>query len=125
MPVVVGVADPAGSAAGGPARAAAGRGCLPAGRSLHVVQAEGVLHPVELRRSRIATGLDHIEAARQALPRPTYSIAGETDLQELAALIRSATLLLTCDTGPLHIATALGAPTLSLWGRPIQRSTAP
>ena len=58
----------------------------------------------------------YIEAARQALPRPTYSIAGETDLLELAALIRSATLLLTCDTGPLHIATALGAPTLSLWG---------
>ena len=58
----------------------------------------------------------YIETARQALPRPTYSIAGETDLLELAALIRSATLLLTCDTGPLHIATALGAPTLSLWG---------
>lgn len=58
----------------------------------------------------------YIEAARHELPQPTTSIAGETTLLELAALIRSATLLLTCDTGPLHIATALGAPTLSLWG---------
>ena len=43
-------------------------------------------------------------------------IAGETSLRELAALIKSANLLLTCDTGPLYLAEAVGTPTFSLWG---------
>ena len=43
-------------------------------------------------------------------------IAGETTLRELAALIKSATLFLTCDTGPLYLAEAVGTPTFSLWG---------
>lgn len=44
------------------------------------------------------------------------SIAGETSLLETAALMREATLLFSPDTGPLHIAAAVGLPTLSLWG---------
>ena len=43
-------------------------------------------------------------------------IAGETSLRELAALIKSASMLLTCDTGPLYLAEAVGTPTFSLWG---------
>ena len=35
---------------------------------------------------------------------------------ELAALFKKGTLLLTCDTGPLYIAEAVGLKTLSLWG---------
>lgn len=59
---------------------------------------------------------EYIERAQAGINRPTLSIAGETSLTELAALIASATLLLTADTGPLHIADAVGARTLSLWG---------
>ena len=44
------------------------------------------------------------------------SVAGETSLLETAALMKEATLLLCPDTGPLHIAAAVGLPTLSLWG---------
>ena len=44
------------------------------------------------------------------------SVAGETSLLETAALMKAATLLLCPDTGPLHIAAAVGLPTLSLWG---------
>lgn len=44
------------------------------------------------------------------------SIAGETSLLETAALMKEATLLLCPDTGPLHLAAAVGLPTLSLWG---------
>ena len=61
----------------------------------------------------------YIETARQVLgpvPNTVVSIAGETSLLELAALFRSATLLLTGDTGPLYIAEGVGLPTLSLWG---------
>ena len=57
-----------------------------------------------------------IEQTRKYINRPTLSIAGETSLTELAALLRSANLLLTGDTGPLYIAEAVGTPTLSLWG---------
>ena len=59
-----------------------------------------------------------IEEAQRAMggARPSLSIAGETDLLELAALMKSAALLLTGDTGPLYIAEAVGTPTLSLWG---------
>jgi len=43
-------------------------------------------------------------------------IAPETDLKRLAALIKRCRLLITGDTGPLHIAAALGVPTVSLFG---------
>ena len=63
----------------------------------------------------------YIEEARQALKanhpgRASLSIAGETTLLELAALLKSADLLFTGDTGPLYIAEAVGTKTLSLWG---------
>lgn len=63
----------------------------------------------------------YIEEARQTLAekkpdRKTLSIAGETSLTELAALLKSSALLFTGDTGPLYIAEAVGTKTLSLWG---------
>ena len=58
----------------------------------------------------------YIQKAQALLPRPSLSIAGQTSLLELAALLKSADLLLACDTGPLHIADAVGCKTLSLWG---------
>ncbi|SHK61073.1 3-deoxy-D-manno-octulosonic-acid transferase [Selenomonas ruminantium] len=57
-----------------------------------------------------------ITTAQKQMNRPSLSIAGETSLMELAALLKSADLLLSCDTGPLHIADAVGCRTLSLWG---------
>ena len=55
-------------------------------------------------------------AIRQSVSRPLTDITGQTSLLELAALIAKADLLLTGDTGALHMATALKVPTLSLWG---------
>lgn len=43
-------------------------------------------------------------------------IAPETTLKQLMALINRCRLLITGDTGPLHIAAALGVPTVSLFG---------
>jgi len=43
-------------------------------------------------------------------------IAPETDLKQLTVLIKRCRLLVTGDTGPLHIAAALGVPTVSLFG---------
>jgi len=57
-----------------------------------------------------------IKEAQAKMNRPSLSIAGQTSLLELAALLKTADLLLSCDTGPLHIADAIGCKTLSLWG---------
>ena len=43
-------------------------------------------------------------------------LAPPTDLHELAALLRRAALVVANDTGPLHLAAALGAPSLGLFG---------
>lgn len=53
------------------------------------------------------------------------SLAGRLDLRTLRGLIAGLRLLITNDTGPLHIAVALGTPTLSLFGATNSRGTGP
>jgi len=43
-------------------------------------------------------------------------LSGRTSLTELIALLGAAALLVTNDSGPLHLAAALGVPTVSLFG---------
>ncbi|TWT90000.1 Lipopolysaccharide heptosyltransferase 1 [Pseudobythopirellula maris] len=43
-------------------------------------------------------------------------VAPPTSLMELAALLRRASVVLSADTGPLHLATAVGAPAVGLYG---------
>ena len=43
-------------------------------------------------------------------------VGGHTDLGDLAALLSLCDLVITNDTGPMHLAGAVGAPTVSLWG---------
>jgi len=44
------------------------------------------------------------------------ALTGETDLAELVAVLSLVNLLVTNDTGPAHIASALGRPTLVIFG---------
>jgi heptosyltransferase I len=44
------------------------------------------------------------------------NLGGETTLSELAALIRRAAICLTNDSGPMHLAVALGRPVVSVFG---------
>jgi ADP-heptose:LPS heptosyltransferase len=44
------------------------------------------------------------------------SLAGETALSELAALISRAAICVTNDSGPMHLAVALGRPVVSVFG---------
>lgn len=51
------------------------------------------------------------------LPRArAFSLCGELSLSELAFVLGAARLLITVDTGVLHLASAIGAPTLALHG---------
>ncbi len=50
------------------------------------------------------------------MARPAEVLAGEASLGALGAILRRAKLVLGADSGPLHLATAVGAPTLRLYG---------
>jgi ADP-heptose:LPS heptosyltransferase len=55
-------------------------------------------------------------AAVAALAPGAANVAGETTLTELAALIRRARLVVSNDSGPMHLAVALGRPVVSVFG---------
>jgi heptosyltransferase-2 len=52
-------------------------------------------------------------AAKKAMP---LVLAGQTTLLELGAILRKCNLLVSGDTGPLHLATAVGTRVLGLFG---------
>ncbi|MGP7978299.1 MAG: lipopolysaccharide heptosyltransferase II [Desulfobaccales bacterium] len=52
----------------------------------------------------------------QRLEGPALNLAGRTSLAELAALLRQAALLVTPDTGAMHLAAALGTRVVALFG---------
>jgi lipopolysaccharide heptosyltransferase II len=72
------------------------------------------------REDRAAAG----EIARAAGV-PVVSHAGELTLRETAGLLASAELVISGDTGPLHMAVALGRPVVALFGAADPRRTAP
>jgi heptosyltransferase-2 len=55
------------------------------------------------------------EVSRQMRRQPVV-LTGHTDLSELVAILSQVDLLITNDTGPAHIASALGRPTLVIFG---------
>ena len=56
-----------------------------------------------------------IEQARRAMTTPSWSLGGRLDLGALAALIAGADLLVANNSGPVHIAAALGTPVVDLY----------
>jgi len=56
-----------------------------------------------------------IEEARRAMRHGSLSLAGALSLGELAALIEGADLLLANNSGPAHLAAALGTPVVDLY----------
>lgn len=67
------------------------------------------------------------ERASQAAGAGTIarSWVGSTSLLELAELARRARLFVSCDTGPMHLAAAVGAPVVALFGPADARRTGP
>ena len=77
----------------------------------------GGVGDVELA-GRIALGLQTQESAAR-------NLAGQTSLRELCALLKLCRLLLTNDTGPMHVAAALNTPVVALFGSTSPILTAP
>ncbi len=59
------------------------------------------------------------------LPKPPRILCGETDLGGLLGVLGELRLLITNDSGPMHLASALGTPTLGVFGPTDWRETAP
>ncbi len=57
-----------------------------------------------------------IQAIRSKMKGRAINFAGETTLTELAALYEKAALMISTDTGPMHLAAAVGTPVVALFG---------
>jgi heptosyltransferase-2 len=53
----------------------------------------------------------------QSLRYPAINLAGRTSVAELASFLRRSTLFISNDSGPVHIASAVGVPVVSIFGR--------
>jgi len=61
----------------------------------------------------------------QGLPSRVINLAGVTTLRQLASLIKLCDVLLTNDSGPMHIAAAVGTPLVALFGSTNEVATGP
>ncbi|WP_121357142.1 glycosyltransferase family 9 protein [Flavisolibacter nicotianae] len=102
------------------------------------------------RRLTVSKAVEVIDAARKALPGKIFlvggpaekafveqvfaglqnkegieSLAGKTSLGELAQVLATARVVLTTDSGPAHLANALGTQTVVLFGAGNEANTAP
>jgi heptosyltransferase-2 len=69
--------------------------------------------------SSISRGIGRRTAA------PVINLAGQTTLRELIAALKSCRLLLTNDTGPMHLAAAVGTPVVVPFGSTAPEMTGP
>jgi heptosyltransferase-2 len=74
----------------------------------------------EFRAQVIVTGGSNevhlCESVVQAIGGNALTLAGKTTVRELAAVFSFANLVLTNDTGPMHLACAVGCPVVSVFG---------
>lgn len=61
-------------------------------------------------------GRKELEGIRRRMQRRAVNLGGATTLRELAWLYRLAALLVTTDSGPMHLAAAMGTPVVALFG---------
>jgi heptosyltransferase-2 len=56
---------------------------------------------------------------------PVHNLAGETSLREFIDLAAACSLFLTNDSGAMHVASALGIPTVAVFGATDDTTTGP
>lgn len=72
-----------------------------------------------------ASGSNLVKSICSNLPKEAMDVAGVTSLRELACLIKECDLLVTNDSGPMHIAAAVGTPVVALFGSTDPEATGP
>ena len=56
-------------------------------------------------------------ALAEAMYEPGFDLGGRTSISELASLLKRCRLFISNDSGPVHIASAVGTPVISIFGR--------
>jgi lipopolysaccharide heptosyltransferase II len=56
-----------------------------------------------------------VEGIQEIMAVPSHNLAGELSLAEMAALLKAAPLLISNNSGPVHIAAAVGTPVVDLY----------
>lgn len=72
-----------------------------------------------------AASIDLVKEICRDLPQRAMNLAGVTSLRELACLIKDCDVLVTNDSGPMHIAAAFGTPLVALFGSTDEQVTGP
>jgi lipopolysaccharide heptosyltransferase II len=83
-------------------------------RVLDELAGQGITQPVLVGGPDLADICAKITADCTAAK--PVNLAGKTPLRALAALLDLSELLLTCDSGPMHMAAAQGTPTVAVFG---------
>ena len=78
------------------------------------LQSEG--HAVVLTAAPSNDEKAMLAAIQARLSKPAFSLSGQLSLKELAALTQAAKLFIGVDSAPMHIAAAVGTPTIALFG---------
>ncbi len=68
---------------------------------------------------------DHSVCEQLAKDSSCLNLAGKTSLKELASILKSAQFVVSPDTGPAHIASALGTPVIGLFAPTSSKITGP
>jgi ADP-heptose:LPS heptosyltransferase len=63
-----------------------------------------------------AAEASQIEQMSRHMSQPVINLTGETELLQLAALLRRSDLLVSNDSGPIHLAAAVGTPVVAIFG---------
>lgn len=66
-----------------------------------------------------------IKTITRGFPERVINLAGITDLRELCCIIKSSSVLITNDSGPMHIGAALQVPLVALFGSTDEKLTGP
>jgi lipopolysaccharide heptosyltransferase I len=72
----------------------------------------------ELGASIVFTGSDRrkLEHVQSLMKTPSVNLGGQTTLRDLGYLYQLSSLLITTDSGPMHLAAAVGTPVIALFG---------
>jgi heptosyltransferase-1 len=96
--------------------------CWPAERFAALVDRLASAHGLAVAATGSHSESPMIERVRSLSRHPMVNLAGQTSLPELVEILRGARLVVSNDTGPGHIAAALGRPLVMLfsWSNPLR-----
>ncbi len=72
-----------------------------------------------------ASEMPAAERVRTHMKSPAAILSGKTTLETLMGVLAECSLMITNDSGPMHIAAALGTPTVAVFGSTDERVTGP